>query len=600
VRASNNDGVWNEEGVSLRIHVTPRWYERPIVPLVALALVAVAGVARYRWRVRALREREKELSRRVDERTSELHRLNEDLENRVRIRTAELAAEKERLAVTLRSIGDGVIATDVEGRIVLMNRIAETLTGWSLAEAEGEPLTRVLDVIDQTSRKPPPDPVAAIVSGREWALPTRSLLRRRDGTDALIADSVAAIRDSGSRIVGVVLVFRDVTESRKVEEQLQNAQKLEGLGVLAGGIAHDFNNLLMGIFGYLSMAERHSDDPRRTREDLERAASVLERARGLTRQLLTFSQEKPPDIVPLALDGLLRNAVQFALSGSNVHCAPDIDADLWPCRGDEQQIGQVVDNLLLNARQAMPRGGEIRLLADNVAVPDEVRLPLEAGRYVRVRIQDSGPGIPPDLLPRIFEPFFTTKVTGSGLGLATAYSIVSQHGGYIDVSSQVGGGTTFSVYLPASGDSDIAGEAPPESGKTPAGQAAARRVLVLDDEDCVREIVRDAVQELGHEVEAVTAGDEAVEAYRAAREAGAPFDLVILDLTIPGGMGGVETLSRLRRLEPAVRAIASSGYSGDPAMIDPEAHGFAGRLAKPYTVLELEDVVTRVLGGEGL
>jgi CheY-like chemotaxis protein len=287
--------------------------------------------------------------------------------------------------------------------------------------------------------------------------------------------------------------------------------------------------------------------------------------------------------------------VRFALSGSNVQCAPELAEDLWPCQGDEQQIGQVIDNLVLNARQAMPEGGEIRLVGENVVVPEEAQVPVADGRYVRVTIEDSGSGIPPDLLPRIFEPFFTTKVTGSGLGLATSYSIVSKHGGHIAVSSKVGAGTTFYVYLPASNEPDPAEERGAGPEALPASDPGPGRVLVLDDEVHVREIVREALEELGHEVAMAASGEDAVEAYRTAQQADAPFDVVILDLTIPGGMGGQDTLARLRQMDPSVRAVASSGYSGDPAMSEPTRHGFVDRLIKPYTVAELEDVVARVL-----
>jgi PAS domain S-box-containing protein len=609
VRASNEDGAWGEAGMALRLYVTPRWYERRAVQALMLVLVGLAAAGGFRWRVRQLGAHERELEQRVEERTAdlmtltgsladrtaELHRLNQGLEERVAARTAELEAEKERLAVTLRSIGDGVMATDVAGRVVLMNRVAELLTGWSLAEAEQRPLAEVLPLLDGETRQPQADPAAAVLTGGNvLALPTRSLLVRRDGAEVLLADSVAPIRDRHSRIVGVVLVFRDVTERRKVEEQLQSAQKLEALGVLAGGIAHDFNNLLTGVFGYLDLAHRSGGMSPKADASLTKALSVLDRARGLTGQLLTFSRAGQPVTAPLSLGELLRKSVDFVLSGSSVGREVQIPDDLWPCQGDERQIAQVIENLLLNARQAMPEGGTIALKAENVVVPDEARVPLEAGRYLRLTVHDQGPGVPAELRSRIFEPFFTTKTTGMGLGLATSYSIVRKHGGHIDVISEPGGGTDFLVYLPAA--SEPARHEPPQEIAAVGGHG---RILVLDDEEYVRDVASEMLGGLGYTVEVTAGAEETIAAYEKARASAQPFDLVLLDLTIPGDVGGAAVLSRLREIDPEVRAVASSGYTGHAVMADPGAHGFVARISKPYTTAELADVVSRVLGVGG-
>jgi two-component system, cell cycle sensor histidine kinase and response regulator CckA len=484
-----------------------------------------------------------------------------------------------------------VIATDVDGRVVLMNRVAEELTGWAAAAADGRSLREVLPLIERETRRAVPDPAGAVLAGgRVLSLPEQSVLVRRDGREILIADSVAPIRDQQSRIVGVVVVFRDVTERRRVEEQLQSAEKLEALGILAGGIAHDFNNLLTGVFGFVDLARRRAEDSQKARDTLGKALSVLDRARGLTAQLLTFSRTEQPVTAPLALGALIPRSVDFALSGSNVICQTTLPEDLWPCRGDERQLDQVIDNLLLNARQAMPHGGRITLVADNVVVPDDAAIPLGDGRYVRIRIRDQGPGIPAELRSRIFEPFFTTKADGTGLGLATSYSIVRKHGGYIDVESEIGHGTCFAVYLPISLDEARVSQA--VSDDVPRGSG---RILVLDDEDYVRDVAREVLEGLGYAVECAASGEEAVRLYEAARAAARPFDLVILDLTIPGGIGGVVVVQRLRESNPGLLAVASSGYSRDTVMTDPAAHGFAARLTKPYTAKELGTVVARLL-----
>jgi PAS domain S-box-containing protein len=594
VRASNNDGVWNDAGVALRLTVTPPfwetwWFQLPLGLGVAAGLVLTS-----RQRMRRLRARAQELAETVQDRTRELRALNEQLEERVVARTRELEGEKERLAVTLRSIGDGVVATDVSGRVLLLNRVAEQLTGWELDEAAGRPLREVCPMLHPESRQPQPDLLEAALAGQAALdLPSEGLLVHRDGGEVRIASSVAPIRDSESRVVGVVLVFRDVTEKHRVEEQLQTAQKLEALGILAGGIAHDFNNLLTGVFGYIDLADRRSADPKSTRDTLAKALAVLRKARGLTGQLLTFSRAGQPVTAPLSLSELLRNSARFAMSGSNVLCEVEIPAHLWSCQGDEQQVDQVIDNLLVNARQAMPQGGTIHLIAENVVVPDDATAPVADGRYVRVTVRDQGTGIPADIRGRVFEPFFTTKPTGTGLGLATAYSIVRKHGGHIEVESTTGMGTTFCVYLPASIE-----RARTDATPTPDAARGHGRILLLDDEEYVRDVASESLKDLGFSVETVSAGEQAVEAYQKALASSQPFDVVILDLTIPGGMGGVAVLSRLRAIRPTVRAIATSGYSGDSVMASPETHGFQGRLTKPYTTAELGEVIARVLRRE--
>jgi PAS domain S-box-containing protein len=602
VRASNNDGVWNDRGVALRLTITPPWWQRGLVRAAALCLVAGVVFSMHRLRVRRIRRQNARLAEQVEERTRDLNALNatlgslnSQLEDRVAERTTELEAEKERLAVTLRSIGDGVIATDVEGRIVLINRVAEQITGWASAEARGHSLGNVMPLLDRVSREPLPDPVAAVLDrGAVLDVPAGATLVRKDGNELLIADSAAPIRDRQSRIVGAVLVFRDVTERRRVEEQLQNAQKLESLGILAGGIAHDFNNLLTGVFGLVDLARHRSAPDTPIRKTLDRTLAVLDRARGLTGQLLTFSQAGEPVTVPLALEPLLESCSQFALSGSNVSCELDLAPDLWPCEGDERQLDQVVDNVLLNARQAMPQGGTVHVRAENVLVPDDVQVPVEPGRYVRVTVRDTGPGIPPELRSRIFEPFFTTKASGSGLGLATSYSIIRKHRGHIEVLSEPGNGAAFSVYLPAS-------TAPPASriesvAEVPMGTG---RILVVDDESYVLEVASEMLESLGYTVTTVPDGEAAVGACQRALAEGAPFDAAILDLTIPGGLGGVAAVPLLRRLDAHLPMIATSGYTGDRVMADPQAYGFAATLGKPFTLADLAVVVARVLEGWG-
>jgi PAS domain S-box-containing protein len=505
-------------------------------------------------------------------------------------RTAELAEEKERLAVTLGSIGDAVIATDVESRVILMNRVAEEVTGRSATEAQGHLLREIMPQFDLKTGLYP-DPVAAVLAETiRDGLPAESLLIRSDGQERIVAENGAPIRDREGRTLGVVLAFRDVTDQRKVEDQLANSQKLEALGILAGGIAHDFNNLLTGVFGYVDMARRRLPEGTIETQIMIKALSLIERTRGLTGQLLTFSRGGEPVIAPLALGSQLQRNVEFALSGSNIVCEPNIAEDLWVCMGDRRQIDQVVDNLLLNARQAMPEGGVVTINARNAVVTEKDNLPLEPGEYVQVTVRDTGLGIPKEIRSRIFEPFFTTKPEGTGLGLATSYSIVHKHGGHIAVSSEKGEGATFSVYLPAGHD-----PARRIFSSNPPAVSRQCRILLMDDEKYICEVVADMLRELGHNVETAADGNQAVAAYEAALASNNRFDLVLLDLTIHGGPGGRAVLARLLEIDPAVKAVAASGYSVDPAMADPSAHGFAGKLTKPYTIDDLAELIARVL-----
>ncbi len=409
--------------------------------------------------------------------------------------------------------------------------------------------------------------------------------QRRDGSVFPAEIKSVEIELDGRRCL--VGFFTDISEKRLLEEERLKTQKLESVGTLAGGIAHDFNNLLQGIFGYISMAKLTLDQRERSLAMLEQAEKALHQSVNLTTQLLTFSKGGRPVKRPTDLRPVIENAVRFALSGSRTDCRIDIAGDLPSVDADEGQISQVVQNIVLNADQAMPTGGTVEIAAKCVVAPGEgAPRSLAAGRYVQIAIRDTGIGIPGRYLDKIFDPYFTTKEKGSGLGLATSYSIMANHGGAIDVRSDVGKGTTFLLYLPLSSEA-------PEPRETAAAPAAGggRRVLVMDDEELVRNVAEELMRELGHEVLCTADGAAAVEAYRRAREDGRPYDIVILDLTVRGGIGGMETLRRLREIDPAVRAVVSSGYSDDEVVADFRKYGFSGFLKKPYDLTELREAL---------
>ncbi|HEX6199112.1 MAG TPA: ATP-binding protein, partial [Thermoanaerobaculia bacterium] len=369
-------------------------------------------------------------------------------------------------------------------------------------------------------------------------------------------------------------------------EELVRAQKLEALGVLAGGIAHDFNNLLTVILGYLSLVQASPRLAEADRDHLEHAHRALGRARELSRRLLTFSQGGAPVTGPVPLGRMIRECADFTSRGSNVRCAVAVPEGLWPAEADEGQLSQVLNNLLINAIQAMPGGGAVSVSAANAELGEGEVAGLEAGRYARVRVDDQGPGIPPDVLPRVFDPFFTTKEGGSGLGLATVHSIVRQHRGTVRVEPAPGGGTRFEVWLPAS-----AARPRPVAVPAPAGETGGGRVLVMDDQAAVRGVLEGMLRHLGYDVVATQDGDEAIASYAQALERREPFDLVILDLTVPGGKGGKETLRELLRLDPDVRAVASSGYADDPVLAEGGHDGFVAALPKPYTLDRLAETL---------
>jgi len=389
----------------------------------------------------------------------------------------------------------------------------------------------------------------------------------------------------------------DVTDRRRLEEEQHRVAKLESLGVLAGGIAHDFNNILTAILGNINLAMVESARGSAIYNSLEQAEKASLRARDLTQQLLTFARGGSPVREITSLKELLRDTVSFALAGSNVKCSFFIPDDLWHAEIDRGQVSQVMHNLVINAQQAMPAGGIIELRAENMALNELqslVRgLPLNEGKYIRIAVMDHGGGIPAEHLDRIFYPFFTTKQKGSGLGLATSFSIAHRHGGLLSVESKLGTGSTFYLYLPATTEMSTPGRDKKRVMK-PLGKA---RILIMDDEEMVREVAGRMLKQIGYQdIEFAAGGAEAFKLYEAAMESAQPFSVVIMDLTIPGGMGGMETIKKLLEVDPGVRAIVSSGYANEAVMADYKKYGFRGMVAKPYTSGELGKVVHDVIG----
>jgi len=505
-----------------------------------------------------------------------------------------LATEKEKLEVTLSAIEDAVITTDFSGNVLFFNLAAEDLTDIPLRTATGKSMLDCMTLLERDSRERLSwQRIARLGTGSlEEAYPRTIECTFSQGSEHTRSMRLS-VRCLSGPSEGFVIILRDTTWERRLAEEKASAQRLESLGVLAGGIAHDFNNFLTAILSGLELSKLHSD-PDSNREILGEVERAAVSARGLTRQLLTFSRGGAPVARPMRITDMIRDTAGFVLSGTNCEMRFRAEDGLWPVQADEAQISQVVNNLVLNSRQAMPSGGTISIRLGNQRVNGEGDFPLSAGNYVRIEIEDQGTGIPENMLPRIFDPYFTTKGEGSGLGLATTHSIVARHGGHIDVASTPGRGTCFTILLPA------ADSKPQEKVGTPPESPLEGRVLLMDDDRSVLTTASQLIEAMGCAVEKATEGREAIEAYEAALEGGSPFDAVIMDLTVQGGMGGAAAASEIVKMDPTARLVVSSGYSNDPVMSDYADYGFVDCIAKPYTMKELHALLSRVLtpGGD--
>jgi len=642
-----------------------------------------------------------------------------EITERKRVEEA-LRKSEESLYTTLNSIGDAVIATDTDGNITLMNPVAEKLTGWTLEEARGKPLTKIFHIVNTQTKEPTVNPVKRVLeSGEIVGLANHTALIARDGTEYQIADSGAPIRDDNGNISGVVLVFRDVselyvkeqklreneqflnsvfesvqdgisildpeltilhvnrvmnkwhsenvplegkkcfkcyhntdkpckpcpslrslesgktemnvvqgllgsdakwielysypirnpdsgeitgivefvkdiTERKKAEQELIKSKKLESVGILAGGIAHDFNNIFTGLFGNIELAKLKIPLDHAAYTYIETANQALERATNLTKQLLTFAKGGDPILDEVDLKSVVQNTVMFNLSGSNVKARFNLPDNLWQVKADKGQISQVIANLTINAKQVMPEGGNLYIDAGTIKCLDKTPVRHLSGNFVKLSIRDEGAGISSNHIGRIFDPYFSTKQTGSGMGLATAHSIIAKHNGLICVDSTPDVGTTFTIFLPAEKFSHKQ-TATTHPALTEKPKSASGHILIMDDEEMVRNVVAAMLEACGYTVDFSSDGKDAVEKYLSADKSGNPFDIVIMDLTIPGGIGGKEAVKELFAIDPESKVIVSSGYSTDPVMANYNSYGFKGRLVKPFKMVDLKKELSRLM-----
>jgi PAS domain S-box-containing protein len=511
---------------------------------------------------------------------------------------AALAHEKEFLASLLDSLAEGIVTADSSGKVTYLNASARALCGLSGAEAMGLPVEGFYRRIGAQARRQADNPVrAALATGRRAVGPDPVNLRAEGLPERIVGDHAAPILNAAGAVEGAVLMLQEINEVHGTTEEVLKAGQLESLGVLAGGIAHDFNNLLTAMLGNLSVARFAGGLPGHAVDALDRAERACWRARDLTGQLLTFARGGDPVRAPLALLPTVEQSIRGVLKEH-----PNIRFELAPAEplptieADKAQLEQAIAHITLNAVQAMPDGGTlraaVRLVTSPGGPPGLERAGQGAGAYVEVALTDTGIGIAPENLAKIFDPFFSTRPNGTGLGLAMAYSIVRKHDGHLRVESRLGEGSSFTLYLP------VSPQAMPPLREALGGTAGAStsRVLFMDDDADILELAGAVLRLLDYDPVLTRDGNEAIDAYQEARAAGRPFAAVILDLTIPGGMGGRDTIRRLREIDPDVRAIVSSGYSNDAVLSEHRAHGFRAMVAKPYRMEDLARALSEAIG----
>ncbi|MCD6388021.1 MAG: cache domain-containing protein [Desulfobulbaceae bacterium] len=506
----------------------------------------------------------------------------------------ELQENKEQLELALQGADLGTWNWDIPTGYVIFNERWAAMLGYRMNEI-GQDLSSWKKLMH-------PDDLPKVMSiltdhleGRTSIYQAEYRLRTKSGGWRWILDTGKILtRDEQGKPVRFAGTHQDITQRKRAEEELQKMDKLKSVGTLAGGIAHDFNNILMSLFGNISIAKLELSKDHPAFKFLSEAEKSMNRATRLTNQLLTFAKGGKPIKKDIPLDELVEGTVRFDLSGSNVKPVFETSANLWLAEVDKGQMQQVFSNLTINANQAMPDGGHLYITMENEDLSDKSLLDLKPGKYIKVTVRDEGTGIDKKHLERIFDPYFTTKQAGSGLGLATTYSIVNRHGGHISVESALGKGTVFTLHLPAS-EARRLPEAREPAAK-PFSPAQRAKGLVMDDEEMIRDIASQMLKKNGYKVQTAEGGKQAIEMYSQALDSGEPFDAVILDLTIPGGMGGEAAIKEILVLDPKAKCIVSSGYADDRIMSNYTEYGFKDIVSKPYAISQLQEVLSRVLG----
>jgi PAS domain S-box-containing protein len=519
--------------------------------------------------------------------TAYLREYNGVLIRKLEDKLGQLENANKALAIkdfAIESSINGIIMADLSGILTYVNDSFSTMWGFVKSELYGK---RLGDLVKDTNALRSISKEFEEKAG--WLGEVEA--KRKDGSTFVALVAAHSIMDRGDQPIGLMVSCIDVTERKQMQEELQRKQKLESLSVFAGGIAHDFNNLLTGIFGNVQLARKELPATSAAGKYLDEVTCVFQRARNLAQQLLTYAKGSSPEMGEANVQAILRECCDLSLSGSNIRYKFESADSLWTVKADANQLSQVFNNMVINARQAMANGGTLVISIENCNLEANQIGQLPSGKYVQIAIRDEGAGIPKEMIAKVFDPFFTTKPQGSGLGLATSYAIVKYHGGHIGVSSAPGAGSTFTVWLPAY--TGIRTEPSPEnSDESLYGDG---RILVMDDESVIRHLVERMLRKAGYDPVAVKNGAEALESYRLATSRGESFDAVILDLTIRGGMGGVETASELLKMDPNAAIMMSSGYSSDPVVSKLKAIGCFALIPKPYLMHDLLGTVKSVI-----
>jgi len=516
--------------------------------------------------------------------------ISQDITERIKAEKA-LKQNEQRFRLIVETMPSLLVITDKEGKNLYVSPNCEEITGYSSKELENkfiwwvheDDMDRAKKVLDKSFKDP--------TDGRNFEYKAV----KKNGKIWYASSSWEPIIDEKGNFQGMILQTIDISDKKIMEQEIAKAQKLESIGILAGGIAHDFNNFLTGIIGNISLAKLKTDPKDEIYEILTESEKAAHSAKSLTQQLLTFSKGGVPIKEKTDIKDLIKESAKFAIVGSNVNCEFDFPEDLWEVVIDKSQMNQVVNNIILNAIEATSQEGTITIKAENAELRKRVKIPLKKGKYVKITVTDTGTGIPSKNIHKIFDPFFTTKQSGSGLGLATVFSIIKKHKGFIYAESEVGKGTSFHIYLPAS--LEIKKEKKQKEEKEKISKSSGK-VLIMDDKSFIRKSAERALNLYGFDVSGAEDGEEALSLYKKAMDEGTPYDVVILDLTIPGAMGGLKALNELRKINPKVKAIVSSGYSDDPVMSEHEKFGFNAIIKKPYEYHELSETVKKLMEEE--
>ncbi|WP_207680360.1 PAS domain-containing hybrid sensor histidine kinase/response regulator [Desulfonema magnum] len=495
-----------------------------------------------------------------------------------------------RFRSTFEQAAVGICHTNPSGKFVRLNKRFSDIVGYSKNEIF---LLTWQDITHPDDLEADLEYVKQVVNNEIQTYSMEKRFIRKDNSIVWVNLTVSLVRGNTGEPQYFIGVIEDIDYRKKMEEQLRQNQKMEAIGVLAGGIAHDFNNLLGVISGNVSFALSQLNYSKELFEALEDVQEGTKQAQNLTQQLLTFAKGGEPIKRTANLNHLIIESAKFVTRGAKSKCEFSLANDLWAVEIDSGQINQVISNLIINASQAMPDGGRIKIRTENTEIEADNNLTQQADRFIKVTVEDQGIGISEKHLKKIFEPFFSTKQKGSGLGLATSYSIIKKHGGHITVYSELDKGTAFHIYLPAS--SDIYKEIKENKDHSHHGQG---KILIMDDQEPILEMLGRLLNQMGYETAFSTDGVQAVEMYQKAYQSQHPYDLIILDLTVPGGMGGAETILELLKIDPKVKAIVSSGYSNDPIMANYNEYGFCGVIAKPYTKSQLTQLLNKIFQEE--